>query len=191
MATIYDAYLKAEYDNFEYLKKRIEENATQEEIEDEFLLALIAMYALGINYVGHEFDITLKADDEEVYRHLYQKIDGEDFADRIGKYYGTDDMTEKLRVVLQTEGARMFVYGQIDGATAYKDKFGIGLTKTWDAVMDNKTRDDHFNLDGTTIPFDEYFEVPSGDKALAPLMFESASQNANCRCILKFARADI
>ena len=59
--------------------------------------------------------------------------------------------------------------------------------KTWKAIMDNRTRDSHRDVNGTTLPIDQYFEV--GDS----LMFFPRDSSANpeevvnCRCVALYS----
>jgi hypothetical protein len=62
------------------------------------------------------------------------------------------------------------------------------VTKTWVAVMDDRTRDAHRLLDGQTVDASEFFEIPSGDyagfKADGPSLFGVDSLDISCRCFL-------
>ena len=59
------------------------------------------------------------------------------------------------------------------------------MLKRWVAILDDRTRDTHFYLDGTEVPLDAYFYSYSGDKALYPHGFQTAAENCNCRCDLE------
>ena len=58
--------------------------------------------------------------------------------------------------------------------------------KRWSAILDGKTRLTHDILDGTTVNVGEKFYSISGDSALFPGGFESAAENANCRCMIEY-----
>lgn len=105
--------------------------------------------------------------------------DGETVLQKFDKYYAGKD-TESIRRLIESEAGRMFNTASIEAVKGSKG------TKTWCAVLDNKTRETHEILDGTTIPIDDYFVSTSGDTALAPCMFETADENCNCRCCLLF-----
>lgn len=65
----------------------------------------------------------------------------------------------------------------------YQDAILTGKTrKTWNAIMDRRTRDTHRDINGTTIPIDEYFMV--GDSMmLFPRDPSGAPEEiVNCRC---------
>lgn len=59
--------------------------------------------------------------------------------------------------------------------------------KTWVAEIDNKTRDEHFEMNGTTIPIYEYFSF-SDCSILVPhdSINGTPAQNANCRCAVVY-----
>lgn len=68
----------------------------------------------------------------------------------------------------------------------YQDAILTGKTrKTWNAIMDRRTRDTHRDINGTTIPIDEPFLV--GDSMMmfphdADTFGASAEEIVNCRC---------
>ena len=69
----------------------------------------------------------------------------------------------------------------------FQDAILTGKTrKTWNAILDKRTRDTHRDINGTTIRIDEYFMV--GDSMM---MFPrdtngSAEETVNCRCWLTY-----
>lgn len=91
-----------------------------------------------------------------------------------------DSKYRRAMTIARTEG------GRVSGITRQKSQDditakGVEVEKQWSAALDMKTRSDHAQLDGTTIPIKEYFKV-SGYKALQPHMFGEASEDCNCRC---------
>lgn len=59
--------------------------------------------------------------------------------------------------------------------------------KVWYAELDDKTREDHIEIDGTRIPIDEMFDV-GGEQLRYPhdFMFGSAKNLVNCRCTCRY-----
>lgn len=59
--------------------------------------------------------------------------------------------------------------------------------KVWYAELDDRTREDHIEVDGTRIPIDEMFDV-GGEQLRYPhdFMFGSAKNLVNCRCTCKY-----
>lgn len=86
----------------------------------------------------------------------------------------------RAMTIARTEGGRV---SAITRQKSQKDitAKGVEIQKQWSAALDKRTRSDHAQLDGTTIPIDDYFKV-SGYKALQPHMFGEASEDCNCRC---------
>ena len=67
----------------------------------------------------------------------------------------------------------------------YQDAILTGKTrKTWNAIMDKRTRDTHRDVNGTSVPIDELFYV--GDSLMMyprdESMGASAEEIVNCRC---------
>lgn len=59
--------------------------------------------------------------------------------------------------------------------------------KRWKAQLDERTREEHITMDGTTIPIDDYFEF-SDCRGLFPhdVVNLSEEQTCNCRCSLEY-----
>lgn len=73
--------------------------------------------------------------------------------------------------------------GQNDAASVAGDAYNITVTHTWNAILDNRTRDDHAEADGQTVPLGEPFTV-GGESLMYPGdAAGSAAQTANCRCL--------
>ena len=91
-----------------------------------------------------------------------------------------DAKYRRAMVIARTEGGRVSAITRQKSQDDITAK-GVEVEKQWSAALDMKTRSDHAQLDGTTIPIKEYFKV-SGYKALQPHMFGEASEDCNCRC---------
>ena len=95
-------------------------------------------------------------------------------------------LIEELTTLIDTEAGRVTNTAIYDAAKDYQRKNPeITVLKRWVAILDDKTRDTHFYLDGTEVPLDAYFYSYSGDKALYPHGFQTAAENCNCRCDLE------
>lgn len=182
MKRLYEAYKKLEFDHFNSLKASnpTVTSKTADDMYDTLIQAYIdgfrsVAYILGIS----EFPIS-PARAAEI---IMSPVAGETFEERLFKYDGNtfDDFADDIERILVTEIHRMFLQGQFDAAIEAGAK-----TKTWDATMDNVTRETHEVLHGTEIPIDEYFETVNG-RALAPGLFDVGEEDCNCRCILSFS----
>ena len=75
--------------------------------------------------------------------------------------------------------------GNIANASTYKSAqdADVPMIKRWSAFIDDRTRDDHIEMDGTTVGKDEEFVLPDGSLMLHPSAEGgSAKQVINCRC---------
>ena len=65
-------------------------------------------------------------------------------------------------------------------------EYGIEMQKRWDAVLDDRTRDAHQDLDGETIPVDEPFHNEFGDIMFPGDPHADGANVWNCRCTLSY-----
>jgi SPP1 gp7 family putative phage head morphogenesis protein len=86
--------------------------------------------------------------------------------------------TSRARMIARTE-----VVSAANGASHEAAlQSGVVSTKTWFAVSDNRTRDDHVEADGQTVDLEDQFDIGGealdypGDPAADP------AQTVNCRC---------
>ena len=91
-----------------------------------------------------------------------------------------DDL-EDLIMLFENERQRVYNTAGHDTATELGAKF-----KTWHTMEDERVRDTHFYLEGTTKPMDEPFYTYNGNAAMYPRSFEDASENVNCRCWVSY-----
>lgn len=108
--------------------------------------------------------------------------DGKDWHDRLKEHFDNGDDIETIMRVLESESNRDANTGSLDKAW----DSGVELTKTWDTMLDNKVRDTHSYLEGITVGIHDMFYTYDGDYADAPGGFNLASNNANCRCSLRY-----
>lgn len=94
-----------------------------------------------------------------------------------------------LKRLMDSEYHRAYGNGAYDMAEIIGDIPSYEIKKTWVTAGDERVRDTHVYLDGVTIGKDETFYTFDGDEALFPGGFESARNNANCRCILIYSKA--
>ena len=120
------------------------------------------------------------------YRPNYAHIERvcEDIVDNTLEKIDTPYMTSTERSILiaETETNNVANHDELEEAKAN------GKTeKTWVAFHDNKTRETHRDVDGTTIPIDDMFQV-----GMAELMcpcdeingYDNPEEVCNCRCHL-------
>ena len=112
---------------------------------------------------------------------LYKTYDGMDFSDRVRAYAEIGDAKSIIRV-METDGHRIYESGGLSGAV------GIGRTKTWNTMQDERVRDTHEYLDGTTVGIDEAFYTFDGDSAQFPGDFSLPQNNVSCRCFITYGK---
>lgn len=109
-----------------------------------------------------------------------------------GDTYGT--MAKRLKDTLETDINKANTIVRTEShrchATAKKDsldsiaKHGVKMTKTYLSSKDEKVRSEHEQMDGVTIPYEEYFQFPDGIKTMSPGLSGYAKHDINCRCII-------
>jgi SPP1 gp7 family putative phage head morphogenesis protein len=99
-----------------------------------------------------------------------------------------DQDARKIRTIARTEAHRLTNQAKIDVANQSLD---YRLLKVWDGTLDSRIRPAHRHLDGTTIPIYSNFISMNGGYGPAPGMMRNASDDVNCRCVLRFALAGV
>lgn len=96
-----------------------------------------------------------------------------------------ESLVNDLSRLAETEAHRVLNEAILDSALEYaKNNPEKTVMKTWVTMADDRVREPHEWLEGSTVPVDAYFYT-DGDRALAPGGFESAALNCGCRCILR------
>ena len=114
------------------------------------------------------------------YRHIERVC--EDIVDNTLKGIDTPYMTSTDRSILiaETETNNAANYDALEEARAN------GMTmKTWVAFHDNRTRETHREVDGTTIPIDDMFQVGMAEMRFAgdeELAYDYPEELCHCRC---------
>ena len=62
------------------------------------------------------------------------------------------------------------------------------VTKTWVTMKDDRVRETHDYLEGTTVHYDCEFFTYDGDHSQYPGGFSKPENNVNCRCILLYKK---
>jgi hypothetical protein len=124
---------------------------------------------LGFVRAYNEQIITGSIDPEKLQRELRKEWDG----------------LTKMRAlrIARTEVASAANFGSL--ASAKRSE--VVETKTWNCVF-KRSRDQHMEMHGTTIPKDELFKMPNGNEMDSPLdMVGGSAENVvNCQCYLTF-----
>lgn len=96
-------------------------------------------------------------------------------------YYYSDD---RGRVIAENESNLIIGHEELEEAMVSGYRY-----KTWNTIMDGRERDSHADVNGTTIPIDEPFEL-AGGLMMQPLdssLGASDEEICGCRCSLSFS----
>ncbi len=92
----------------------------------------------------------------------------------------TEANYRRALVIARTEAGRVRSIATQKGYENAED-LGVKMEKRWLATLDMKTRLDHAELDGQTVPVTGKFTI-EGMTADGPRLFGSAAEDINCRC---------
>lgn len=109
----------------------------------------------------------------------------------VGRY---EDRLKAYRaeVVARTESINALRAGRDEGFAQAIESGAIDpsrIRKKWSATLDNRTRDDHEDMDGETVAMDEPFTFPDGSQAMYPgddSLGAPPYQLIQCRCYVQY-----
>jgi SPP1 gp7 family putative phage head morphogenesis protein len=88
--------------------------------------------------------------------------------------------------IARTEGMRAANAGTVDAYTKAAE-LGVQGNIVWVATLDDRTRDQHADMDGVARGADGMFQMPNGEKTPAPGdPVLSAGNSINCRCTTRY-----
>lgn len=102
-------------------------------------------------------------------------------ANRIKETLGKD--VPNATTIARTESKRVFMQSQVDVLDKASNQ-GVKMEKTWNAMNDERTRPEHAEMDGVTVPYNDMFVLPDGTKTFAPNQSGVAKHDINCRCFM-------
>lgn len=170
-------------------------------IEDTIFDLLTIYYAMGYREVGLSLGEDIPMSERLQQDAVLAPTKGMTAFERIDEHItaaeqalsegvGMDAVTrliEQLRVVADTEAHRVINVASYEAAEAYQKAHPQATVfKTWNTMEDDRVRDTHFYLEGSTVPLDARFYTYDGDSALFPGDFEFPQNVINCRCWLTY-----
>lgn len=163
-------------------RERIRSEKDLYDIIDMMLDLFLLAYEKGVDEVNRQFGTDFRPTLDEIESTIDKPIKGATWVDRMWAWYKADGTVEDIMRIAETEAHR-------DGNTAADTtaKKAGATTKTWLTMEDDKVRDTHFYLQSVTVGIDDRFYAYDGDSALFPGDFMDASNNANCRCEIRYA----
>lgn len=151
------------------------------ECVDALLELLIMSYVLGNDAVNEMFGTNNEVSLDEMQRTIYRDVDGKNFADRVYEYADKETAVSDIKRVAETEAHHS--YDSSANNTARK----VGATvKIWRTMMDDKVRDQHDYLHGSSVGIDDDFYTYTGAHAPFPGAFNDAENDVNCRCWVEY-----
>lgn len=107
-----------------------------------------------------------------------------EIVDTTAKHLDEDRFFSEGRAILMAQNESLFTFDEEDFRNAIKS----GKTrKEWQAIIDERTRVDHFDVDGIIVPIDEYFIV-GGELMMYPHDDRASLKNtAGCRCSCRYS----
>ena len=159
------------------------------DVVDDIFELLVDAYLLGNDHASEMMQTMTVIDLDMMEAAIYRRIDDKDFADRAVEHVRNGDVTA-LQTLVESEYHRVHEEGVADGVRQFVRETGTPVAKTWRTVGDDRVRDTHDFLEGTTLPMGERFQTYDGDSALMPGGFDKAENNVNCRCWLDYLRVN-
>ena len=164
---------------------------------DEILEMLIMAYMFG-NESGNEMlygptelpngevKRTVDIDLDEMDGAIFREIAGKDWQERVEEYLDDSDGTvDDIIRVVDTDMNRIYNDAVLDVG----ERSDGNVMKTWETMLDDRTRDTHQYLESMTVPVDSRFYTFDGDSARYPGDFADPQNNVNCRCRISLSMA--
>ena len=145
----------------------------------------------------------VRIDVDDMEKSVFKDIAGKDWEQRVSEYYDSDSGTvdDVIRVV-DTDMNRIYNDSVLDvGEKANRGRVERPNTdapvpdatgrvmKTWVTMADDRVRDTHDYLEGTSVPVDSRFYTFDNDYARYPGDFQLPQNNINCRCRISLSMA--
>ncbi|MBQ2477857.1 MAG: hypothetical protein II510_00095 [Erysipelotrichales bacterium] len=128
-------------------------------------------------------------DTDDMNRAVFKVIAGKNWEQRITEYLDDENGTvdDVIRVV-DTDMNRIYndsilnVGERAEESEPQQGMPTVGVTKTWETMMDERVRSTHEPLQSVSVPVNGRFHTWDGDSARYPGDFTDPNNNINCRC---------
>ena len=135
-------------------------------------------------------------DTDDMNRAVFKVVAGKNWEQRITEYLDDENGTvdDVIRVV-DTDMNRIYNDSILNvGERAEDEEPADGsqkptVMKKWVTMADDRVRDTHDYLEGTSVPVNRRFYTFDGDSAMYPGGFELPQNNINCRCRISISQA--
>ena len=128
-------------------------------------------------------------DTDDMNRAVFKVVAGKNWEQRITEYLDDENGTvdDVIRVV-DTDMNRIYNDSILNVGERAEDEEPVdgmptvGVTKTWETMMDERVRSTHEPLQSVSVPVNGRFHTWDGDSARYPGDFTDPNNNINCRC---------
>lgn len=145
----------------------------------------------------------VRIDVDDMEKSVFKDIAGKDWEQRVSEYYDSDTGTaDDVVRVIDTDMNRIYNDSVLDvgekansGRVEWSDEDVPApdpngkVMKTWVTMADDRVRDTHDYLEGTSVPVDGRFFTYDNDYARYPGDFQLPQNNINCRCRISLSMA--
>lgn len=159
-----------------------ERKEDEEDIIDEMLDLFLLAYAMGNEVTNDNLDFDWKPTADDVIDTVNAEVANRTWRERVEDYFSNGGSVDDLVRIAETETHRIANTAALATAKEAGAKF-----KTWVTMMDDRVRETHDYLEGTTVEINEEFFTYDGAHAPAPGMFGVPEEDINCRCELIFS----
>ena len=133
-------------------------------------------------------------DTDDMNRAVFKIVAGKDWEQRVSEYLDdeTGTVDDIIRVV-DTDMNRIYNDSILNVGERAEDEEPmdgmptVGVTKTWETMMDERVRSTHFGLQSVSVPVNGRFHTWDGDSARYPGDFTDPNNNINCRCRIRLS----
>ena len=153
---------------------------------DEVVDLLIMAYVYGKNNACDCLDHKVPADPDKMRETIWKEIAGETFEQRVERHMENFDV-EAIINVADTEMTRDYNEAGLNTAGLIGKETKRSVMKTWNTMADDRVRDTHDYLHGSSTELEKAFFTYDGDSAMAPGGFTLPENNCGCRCWLTFS----
>ena len=164
------------------LPPREEAAEEEEDIIDEMLDLFLLAYAQGNTVTNENLSSNWQPTLDDAMETVDAEVAGKTWRVRVEEYFSSGGSVDDLIRIAETE-----VHRDANESALKTAKKAGATRKTWATMLDDRVRETHDYLEGVTVGIDDEFITFDGDRAVAPGMFELASNNVNCRCELVFS----
>ena len=104
-----------------------------------------------------------------------------EMSDRLSKSLN-QDVLKPMRII-RTESARVYSSTKMQSLDKCASS-GIEMVKIWHSVKDERVRNQHRQMDGVIVNYNDDFELPDGTMTKAPCLSGIARHDIHCRCFI-------